>query len=105
MEPESKGAATAVSVSDYNTYSEHNLFYIKFDNINLGTVGEPKDFTGFLQITGLRTRDPSYHVRELVRGQFMVKSEDIALLDCIGQGACLALKFDTHIYRKLSVVY
>ena len=45
----------------------------EFDIINLGTVGEPvsgkatKDFTGFLQIPGLRTRVPSYHVRELVR--------------------------------------
>ena len=70
----------------------------------MGTVGEPvsgkatKDFTGILQIPGLRTRVPSYHVRELVRGQFMVKSKDITLLDCIGQGACLALNFDTHIY-------
>ena len=104
MEPENKGAAITVSISDYNTYSEHKLFYIKFDNINLGTVGEPvsgkatKDFTGFLQIPGLRTRVPSYHVRELVRGQFVVKSKDIVLLDCIGQGACLALKFDAHIY-------
>ena len=48
-----------------------------------------KDFTGFLQIPGLKTRVPSYRMREFVRGQFIVKSEDITLLDCIGQGGLL----------------
>ena len=59
-------------------------------NVN---VGEPvpkikvtKDFTGFLQVPRLKTRVPSYRVRELVRGQFIVKLKDITLLECIGQG-------------------
>ena len=97
MEPENKGAAITVSISDYNTYSELISNLSKFYNKSWCCIGEPvsskdtKDFTGFLQTPGLRTRVPSYNVRELVRGEFMVKSKDITLLDCIGQGACLAL--------------
>ena len=57
-----------------------------------------KDFTGFLQIPGLRTRVPSYHMRELVRGKFIVKNKDITLLDCIGQGF-----FTFTLYINMSV--
>ena len=42
--------------------------------------------TAFLQIPGQRTRVPSYRVRELARGQFMIESKSITLLDCIGEG-------------------
>ena len=39
-----------------------------------------------MQQAGMRTRVPSHHMRELVRGQFMVLKRDIAILDCIGEG-------------------
>ena len=42
--------------------------------------------SNFLQVPGSRTRVPSHHMRELARGKFLVKSEDITLLDCIGEG-------------------
>ena len=49
-----------------------------------------KYFTG---LPGLRTRVPSYRMRELVRGQFIVKSKDITLLDCIGQGFLALIRY------------
>ena len=33
-----------------------------------------------------RPRIPSHHVRQLTRGKFVTKSEDITLLECIGEG-------------------
>ena len=39
-----------------------------------------------LQVHGPRTRVPSYHMRELTKGRFLVSNEDITLLDCIGEG-------------------
>ena len=33
-----------------------------------------------------RPRIPSHHVRQLTRGKFIIKSKDIALLECIGEG-------------------
>ena len=33
-----------------------------------------------------RLRIPSCHVRQLTRGKFIVKYEDITLLECIGEG-------------------
>ena len=38
-----------------------------------------------LQGHGQRTRVATYHMRELARGKFLIKSEDITLLDCIGE--------------------
>ena len=39
-----------------------------------------------LQIHGKHTRVPSQHMRELTRGKFVVKYEDITLLEAIGEG-------------------
>ena len=44
-----------------------------------------KDSTA-LQVHGLRTRLPSYKMRELRKGQFLVESKTITLQDCIGEG-------------------
>ena len=42
--------------------------------------------TASIQMPGLRTRVPSHHMRELVRGQFLIQNKDITLMDCIGEG-------------------
>ena len=48
-----------------------------------------KDSSGYLHLPVLRSRVPSYHMRELARGQFMVKSKDITLLASPTRGPCL----------------
>ncbi|CAI8033836.1 Hepatocyte growth factor receptor, partial [Geodia barretti] len=67
MEPGEKGDANA-SVAGPNPYMSTGLN------------------TGLLQVPWPRTRVPSHHMRELARGKFLVKSEDITLLDSIGEG-------------------
>ena len=44
------------------------------------------DSKHLLQVHRLRTRVQSHHMRELTRGKFLVKSKDITLLECIGEG-------------------
>ena len=55
-----------------------------------------KDSSGYLHLPVLRSRVPSYHMRELARGQFMVKSKDITLSDCIGEGQLVPP--EAHVY-------
>ena len=52
-----------------------------------------KDSSGHLYLPVLRSRVP---MRELARGQFMVKSKDITLLDCIGEGQLVPP--EAHVY-------
>ena len=40
-----------------------------------------------LQVPGSRNRVPTYHMRELARGKFLLNIDDITLLDCIGEGS------------------
>ena len=39
-----------------------------------------------------RPRIPSHHVRQLTRGKFVINSEDITLLECIGEGDKLSFQ-------------
>ena len=48
--------------------------------------------SSFLQVPGARTRVLSHHMRELGRGKFLVKGEDITLLNCIGEGVSLVYR-------------
>ena len=89
--PERKSDAVGVSFADVNTYSKHVEDYemcqpcILFAGDQV-PIKVSKDTSGYLQVPVLRSRVPSYHMRELARGQFIVKSKDITLLDCIGEG-------------------
>ena len=58
-----------------------------------------KDSSGYLHQPVLRSRVPSYHMRELARGQFMVKNKDITLLDCIGEGQLVPPMFILHVHH------
>ena len=61
------------------------MFYVIMMSL-LTMIGEAKTATS-LHVPGfLRTRVPSHHMRELARGKFMVRTKDITLLDCIGEG-------------------
>ena len=57
---------------------------------------------------GTRTRVPSQYLRELTLGKFIVKHEDITLLDCIGEGT-FVLQAQSHYYNpfagEFGVVY
>ena len=53
--------------------------------------------SSFLQVPGGRTRVLSHHMRELGRGKFLVKGEDITLLNCIGEGVSL-------VYRSCIII-
>ena len=58
-------------------------------------IGDPVsvELSHLLHQQGPRARVATYHMRELTRGKFLVKSEDITLLECIGEGiAELTLK-------------
>ena len=44
------------------------------------------DSTSSLRVDETRARVPSRHMRELSRGNFTIKYEDITLLDTIGEG-------------------
>ena len=50
------------------------------------------DSTNFMQVPVPKTNIRSYHVRELAKGKFLVKSEDILLLHCIGEGLSVCVK-------------
>ena len=70
-----------------------------------------KDYSSHSQVPVLRNRVPSYHMRELVRGRFMVKSKEITLLECIGEGQnepairgpCVHLKMILFTQRSLEL--
>ena len=56
-------------------------------------IGQPvslrvaDDSSSSLQVpAGSRNRVLTHHMRELARGKFLLSSEDITLLDCIGEG-------------------
>ena len=86
-----KCGAMETSISDINTYSklENRKLWLVLWYVYTIFAGDPvsikisKDSPGYFM---LRSRVPSYHMRELTRGQFMVKSKDITLLNCIGEG-------------------
>ena len=63
-----------------------------------------KDYSSHLQVPVLRSRVPSYHMRELARGKFMVKSNEITLLECIGEGqnepAILEAHMASHLFQN-----
>ena len=90
-EPDEKQTMMDASTADVNTYSkEKNCVQLTIQCF-LDNSGEPVSLkaardSGLLQVPRYRSRVPSYHMRELARGDFLVKNEDITLLDCIGEG-------------------
>ena len=66
-----------------------------------GGVGEPTRPASLLGVAWSRPRVPSYRRRELARGRFLIKSENITLLDCIGEG----LQIISLVDFKLSVTF
>ena len=48
--------------------------------------------TNFMQVPVPKTNIHSYHMRELAKGNFLVKSEDILLLHCIGEGLSVCVR-------------
>ena len=48
-----------------------------------------KDLLSPHQVSRSGARVPSCHMRELSRGHFLIKSEDVVLLDSIGEGVCV----------------
>ena len=62
-------------------------------------LGEPvsstrpmNESTNFMQVPITKTNIRSYHMRELAKGNFLVKSEDILLLHCIGEGLSVCVR-------------
>ena len=62
------------------------LLYTKKSNSNsiVGEAWPASESTTFSHISW--TRVPSYRLRELARGKFLIKSGDITLLECVGEG-------------------
>jgi hypothetical protein len=79
MELEEKIAAKPPDVVGVNLYSAPVI---------TRPATEPKN----VPVAWTRRRIPSYNMRELARGKFLVNSEDITLLDCIGEGVAVLLK-------------
>ena len=71
---------------------------IIYHHCNLVTIiGQPvsmkasDDSSSSLQVPESRNRVPTYHMRELARGKFLLNIDDITLLDCIGEGSSIWL--------------
>ena len=71
---------------------------IIYHHCNLVTIiGQPvsmkasDDSSSSLQVPESRNRVPTYHMRELARGKFLLNIDDITLLDCIGEGSSISL--------------
>ena len=48
--------------------------------------------TNFMQVPVPKTNIHLYHMREFAKGNFLVKSEDILLLHCIGEGLSVCVR-------------
>ena len=70
------------------TVSSVNILPLLISHVTTIYSGEAisVEMRSLLQASGLRTRVLSHHMRELVRGQFIVRSKDITLQECIGEG-------------------
>ena len=78
---------TKVSLISF-IHTRHWLVYL----INIGqpvSVRAAKDLLSPHQASRSGARIPSCHMRELSRGHFLIKSEDVVLLDSIGEGVCV----------------
>ena len=67
----------------------HKKYYLEhflYTGIPQPTRSTTDATQSLLQIHGKHTRVPSRHMRELTRGKFVVKYEDITLLEAIGEG-------------------
>ena len=62
------------------------LEHILYTGIPQPTRSTTDATQSLLQIHGKHTRVPSRHMREITRGKFVVKYEDITLLEAIGEG-------------------
>ena len=91
MELHEKEAANA-PVNNPSHYSKIERHTAVFSNKASVVAGEPVStrptnaLTNFMQVPVPKTNIRSYHMRELAKGNFLVKSEDILLLHCIGEG-------------------
>ncbi|CAI8040127.1 Neurotrypsin, partial [Geodia barretti] len=85
MEPGEKGAAMGASVVTYNPYRKT---YRAGQPVSMKASD---DSSSSLQVPESRNRVPTYHMRELARGKFLLNIDDITLLDCIGEGSSISL--------------
>ena len=89
---------TTSHVICYTSGSYQVLSVIIYHHCNLVTIiGQPvsmkasDDSSSSLQVPESRNRVPTYHMRELARGKFLLNIDDITLLDCIGEGSSISL--------------
>ena len=97
MELHEKEAANA-PVNNPSHYSKIGRHTAVFSNKASVTAGEPVSTrptnasTNSMKVSIPKTNIRSYHMRELAKGNFLVKSEDILLLHCIGEGLSVCVR-------------
>ena len=79
-------------VSDQYNYPQRRDRRVLVKHDRLDSIGEvPKSKSLLQQVPGPMARIPSYRKREFARGRFLVDSDDLTLLDSIGQGLSVLL--------------